>query len=177
MNAWWQSPIVVLAVAAWLAAPPHSIGEASQREALRRQLTPKSRTFLTNAGQPSEIPVGAAVAEAPPTEPPAGAPPGAAPGAAPAKDEAWWRTRVNAANEMLKRDQDATDALQVRVNVLQRDAVNVDDPVRRTAVRDELKKTLEELDRSRKLIDDDRKAIVEIQDDARRQNVPPGWVR
>jgi hypothetical protein len=174
VNTWWQSPVVVLAVMAWLAAPPKSIGEAAQHEALRRQLTPKSRTFLTNAGQPPEIPIGAAAVTPPPDEPP---PPPGAPPAGQVKDEKWWRNRVDAANEMLKRDKDAAEALQVRINVLQRDVVNVDDPIRQAALREELKKTLEELDRARKLVDEDRKAITDIQEDARRQNVPPGWIR
>jgi hypothetical protein len=172
MNAWWQSPLMVIAVLSWLAAPPKSISEAAEREALRRQLTPKSRAFLTNAGQPPEIPMGAPVVASPPDEPPAGVP-----AAGPVKDEKWWRTRVEAANEMLKRDQDAAEALQGRINVLQRDVVNVDDPVRQAALRAELQKTLEELNRARKLVDDDRTAIADIQEEARRQNVPPGWIR
>jgi hypothetical protein len=159
----------------WLAAPPKSLGEAAQREALRRQMTPKSRTLLTNAGQRLEIPLGAAVAAPPAT---AGEPPPATPpGETVVKDEKWWRNRITTANESLKRDQDAAEALQGRINLLQRDVVNVDDPIRQTALREELKKTLEELGRAQKLIEDDRKAIVDIQDDARRQNVPAGWIR
>ena len=157
---------------AWLAAPTRSIGEAAQREAFRRLLTPKSHTLLTNEGQPAEIPVGATTVASRPTGPPA-----EGPSAGPVKDEKWWRNRIDAANDTLKRDQDTVQALQGRINVLQRDVVNVDDPVRQAALREELRKTTEELDRARKLIDDDRKAIADIQDDARRQNVPAGWIR
>jgi len=163
---------VVTAVVAWLAAPTGSIGEAAQREALRRQLTPQSRTVLTNAGQPAEIPFGATTVASAAAEPPAAGPP-----AGPVKDEKWWRNRIDAANDTLKRDQDTAQALQGRINVLQRDVVNVDDPVRQAALREELKKTNEELDRTKKLIDDDRKTIADIQDEARRQNVPAGWIR
>ncbi len=176
MNAFWQSPIVVLAVLAWLAAPPRTIGDAAHREALRRQLTPKSRMFLTNAGQPPEIPVGGAAVTPPSTEPPAaGAPPGTPPGTV--KDETWWRARMATVSETLTRDQATAEALQTRINVLQRDVVNVDDPVRQGQLRQELQKTVEELDRARKLVDEDRKAIQAVQDDARRANVPAGWIR
>ena len=187
MNAWWQTPLVVLAVMGWLAAPAKSLGEAAQREALRRQLTPKSQVLLTNAGQPPEIPIGGIAVTAPPDEPPvgvssAGAPPAGAPpaGAPPddsVEDEKWWRTRVDAANQTLKRDEDTAGALQERINALQRDVVNVDDPIRQAELRAELTRTVEELERTKKLIDQDRRAIEGIQDDARRQNVPPGWIR
>ena len=40
MNAFWQSPLIVVVVLAWLAGPPRSLAEAAQREALRRQATP-----------------------------------------------------------------------------------------------------------------------------------------
>ena len=139
---------------------------------MRRQLTPKSSTLLTNAGQPQEIPVGGAAITPPPADPlPAGAPPGTV------KDETWWRKRMTAASETLTRDQAAAEALQSRINVLQRDVVNVDDPIRQGQLRQELQKTVEELGRAKKMVDDDRKAVLDIQDEARRANVPAGWIR
>jgi hypothetical protein len=186
VSGWWQSPIVVLAVLTWLGSPPKSIGEAAAREAVRRQLVPKSSALLTNAGQPVEIPLVAP----PPAEPPAGTdpavvqppagivPPAAAePPTGVVKDETWWRTRVSAANQTLKRDIDTADALNDRINLLQRDVVNVDDPIRQQALREELRKTTEEIERTKLLIEADRKAIEDLQEEARRQNVPPGWIR
>jgi hypothetical protein len=55
--------------------------------------------------------------------------------------------------------------------------VNVDDPVRQAQLRQELQLTLQELNRTNKLIEEDRKAIQAIQDEARRLNVPAGWIR
>jgi hypothetical protein len=156
-----------------LAGPSRTIGEAAQREALRRQLTPKAKALLTNLGQPAEIPLGAQVAPPPAEPPPAGAPPTAPP----EKDEKWWRARVSTANETLTRDQTMAQNIQSRVNVLQRDVVNVDDPVRQAQLRQELQLTLQELNRTNKLIEEDRKAIQAIQDEARRLNVPAGWIR
>jgi hypothetical protein len=163
---------MVLAVLAWLAAPPQSLGEAAKRETLRRQILPKASTLLTNAGQPPEVPL----TVSPPSSEPAKAAPASA-DAGPVKDEKWWRERIGTARETLARDQMTAENLQTRINVLQRDAVNVDDPIRQANLREELRKTLEELGRAQKLIEADQKAIVEIQEEARRANVPAGWTR
>jgi hypothetical protein len=173
VSAFWQSPVVILALMSWLSAPPLNLGEAAQREALRRRLIPKSRTLLTNAGQPPEVPlVGAAAAS---EAPPDGAPAAAAAGQA--QDEKWWRSRITNARELLARDQTAVENLQTRINVLQRDVVNVDNPVRQGQLRDELKKTLEELNKAKQLVIDDTTAIEDIQREARKANVPAGWTR
>jgi hypothetical protein len=174
VSAFWQSPVVILALMSWLSAPPMNLGEAAQREALRRRLIPKSRTLLTNAGQPPEVPLTAA---APALEAPPDGSTAAAPAGAPARDEKWWRSRIANAREVLARDQAAAENMQTRINVLQRDVVNVDNPVRQAQLRDELKKTLEELNRSKQLVIDDTKAIEDIQTEARKANVPAGWVR
>jgi len=185
MNAAWQTPIVVLAVMAWLAAPPKSLAEASQREAMRRQMAGKSRTSLTNIGQPAEIPLVSA-----PTNPPAAGEPqagaaaaGAAGAAAPApaadkvKDEKYWRDRILTAQDKINRDTMMIQALQTRINTLKRDSVNTDDPMKQRKVKEELQLTMDELARTQKGIEQGKKAIVDIQDEARRLNVPAGWVR
>ena len=188
MSAAWQTPIVVLAVMAWLAAPPKSLGEASQREAMRRQMAGKSKVTLTNLGQPPEIPL---VPPPPPAsgDPQAGAAVSAstATGAAgsagattPAdkvKDEKYWRDRIATAQDRVNRAQRMSQALQTRINSLKRDSVNMDDPNKQKQAREELQKTMDELDRTQKNIEAGRKAIVDIQDEARRLNVPAGWVR
>ena len=193
MNAIWQSPIVALAIMAWLAAPPKSLGEAAQREALRRQFAGKSQASLTNIGQPMEIPL------VPPAAPPpaatgddqtaagqaAGDKAGAKPDAdktkaaadQPVKDEKWWREKLTTANDALKRDQMMGEALQSKINSLKRDSVNLDSPSKQRQARDELQAALTELDRNQKIIDEDKKAISAIQDDARRMNVPAAWIR
>jgi len=170
VSAFWQTPVVILALMSWLSAPPQNLAEAAQREALRRQLIPKSSTLLTNAGQPPEIPLTAT----PPADPP---PDAAPPATGPVRDESWWRSRVSVARETLARDQATAENLQTRINVLQRDVVNVDNPVRQAQLREELQKTIEELSRARQLVVDDGKAIDEIQSDARKANVPAGWMR
>jgi hypothetical protein len=173
---------VVLAVMAWLAAPPKSLAEASQREAMRRQTAGKASKSLTNIGQPAEIPLVST-----PTTPPAGEPQAGAAGAAGAtaaapsaekvKDEKYWRDRIVAAQDKISRDTMMVTALQSRINVLKRDSVNTDDPMKQRKVKEELQLTIDELDRTQKGIEAGKKSIVDIQDEARRLGVPAGWVR
>lgn len=191
MSAIWQTPIVAIAIMTWLNAPPKSLGEAAQREAMRRQMTGQSHASLTNIGQPMEIPL---VPPAPTTPPVAGddaAPQAAGDKAttkpddrakaaadeAPKKDEKWWREKINTANDTLKRDQMMGEALQTRVNTLKRDSVNFDNPNKQRDARDQLNAAMAELDRNQKVIEEDKKAIAAIQDDARRANVPASWIR
>jgi hypothetical protein len=195
MSAVWQTPVVVLAIMAWLAAPPKSLGEASQREALRRQMAGKSKTTLTNIGQPMEIPLVSMPPAGPPSsssdEQSAAAKTSSKPSseaeadkasaaktpADKAKDEKYWRERIATAQDKVNRDVMMSQALQTRINSLQRDAVNTDDPMKQRKVREELQSMLDEAGRMQKQIEAGRKAITEIQDEARRMSVPAAWVR
>jgi len=95
----------------------------------------------------------------------------------PAKDEKAWRDRMNAAREDLRRNQAFKDALQSRINGLTADFTARDDPYQRAQIADERQKALAELDRVTKAIDDGNKAIAQIEEDARKAMVPPGWIR
>lgn len=183
--AFWQVPAAVLAFLAWLQAPAVSLADASHKEALRRQFLPKSSRSLTNQDLPpprTELPAATAAAEPPDT------PPGAAaanpPGEPPAEkdkiekhDEAWWRDRMTAARDAVSRDEGLVEAMQSRVNALTTDWTNRDDPAQKAILFDQRQRALSELDRLNKQVVADRKAIDGIVDEARRQGVPPGWIR
>jgi hypothetical protein len=166
VNALFQSPIVIVVLTSWLAAPPKTLAEAAHKEALRRKATPVSRTTLSNIGQPREIPAAAAVP-----------PPAAGDAAKPKKDEQWWRKRVTEATQALDRSRVLADALQSKINALQRDVVNIDNPVWRNKAKEDLTRSLAELEKARKQIEADQLAIDNIRDEARKENVPAGWVR
>ncbi|HTM27131.1 MAG TPA: hypothetical protein VL225_18160 [Vicinamibacterales bacterium] len=95
----------------------------------------------------------------------------------PAKDEAYWHQRVNAAREELRRNQSFRDALQSRINGLSADFASRDDPYQRAQIADERQKALAELARVTKEIGDTTKLIGDIEEEARRAGVPPGWLR
>jgi len=101
-------------------------------------------------------------------------------GSAPAdgkKDEAYWRTRIQSARESLGRAKTFAEALQSRINGLSAEFTAKDDPAQRNVVAAERQKALTELDRVKKEIEQYTKALADIQEEARRANVPAGWLR
>ncbi len=186
MNSLWQAPVVVVALITWLTGTPTSFADAAQREALRRQLTPKPTRQLTNMNLPASafIPVPDNDAAQSTTAVTAAGDKAKDDGKdatkdAPkdGKDEKYWRDRYAAAKKQLNDDQSLAAALQNRISSLTTDFVNRDDPAQRARIADDRKQVMEQLDRMQKQITDDQKAIDEIQDDARKQGVPAGWVR
>jgi hypothetical protein len=95
----------------------------------------------------------------------------------PAKDQAYWAGRMKELQTQLQRDQTYVDALQTRVNSLATDFVNRDDPAQRGVLAGERQKALGELERLKKQIEATKKAIADLEEEARRANVPPGWLR
>jgi hypothetical protein len=69
------------------------------------------------------------------------------------------------------------DALQSRINALTADFSARDDPAQRALIGVARQKALDELDRLKKSIRSDQKAIADFQEEARRASVPPGWLR
>ena len=117
------------------------------------------------------------------TKPGAKAPEHAAPGdAAPApapaaKGEADWKARIQGARDALSRAQIFADALQSRINGLSADFTARDDPAQRAVVAGDRQKSLDELERVKKEIQQHTKALADIQEEGRRAGVPAGWLR
>jgi hypothetical protein len=95
----------------------------------------------------------------------------------PKKDEKYWRDRMTAAQQGMARNKVLVDALQSRVNALNTDFVNTDDPAQRAVVEQNRKTALAEMDRVKKDIDTRSKEITALQEEARKANVPAGWLR
>lgn len=93
------------------------------------------------------------------------------------KEEAEWRERIKNEREALDRAKSYADALQIKINSLNTDFVNRDDPVQRAAIAAERDRSLAEMDRLKKEIAEHTKKIATIQQDARQAGAPPGWVR
>ena len=77
----------------------------------------------------------------------------------------------------LDRDQTFADALQTKINSLTTDFVNRDDPAQRAVLERDRQKSIAEVNRLKKAIADDKKAIADLEEEARRAGVPPGWLR
>ena len=180
--------LFVLAVSG---AAAQSLGDVAAQEAERRKNIKSSGKVYTNGSVRSDDAGSAAPAPAPPGTPSTTAPapatttpapgasgqPGARPVADEVKNEAYWKKRVTAARDGLSRAQTFAEALQTRINVLSADFVNRDDPAQRNIVGGDRQKALAELDRVKQEIQQYQKALTDIQDEARRANVPSGWVR
>jgi len=174
-------------------ASAQSLGDIAKQEAERRKGIKSSGKVYTNDNVRSE-PTSAAPA-APSTPAPAapaagdskaraaGAGPATGqpkPGTAPQDDpktEAYWKKRITAARDSLSRSQTFAEALQTRINALSADFVNRDDPAQRNVIAADRQKASDELVRVKTEIAQFQKAITDIQDEARRANVPAGWVR
>ena len=74
-------------------------------------------------------------------------------------------------NEMFR------DALQSSINGMSADFAARDDPYQRAQIADNRQKALAELDRVTQEIEKGTKAIADIEEEARKAGVPPGWVR
>jgi hypothetical protein len=95
----------------------------------------------------------------------------------PKKEEKYWRDRFTATQQALARNKVLLDALQSRVNALNADFVNIDDPAQRSLVQANLQTAMGEMARVKTDIDAKTKEVASIQEEARKANVPAGWLR
>lgn len=164
-----------------------SLAEVARREEARRKTTKKSTRVITNANLgATEEP--AAVAPPPSTTKPAATSGNSTPStisggkaepiqAGDKKDQAYWQGRVSTARLELSRTQMFAESLQTRINSLRTDFVNRDNRVEREKIQQDLNAALAELERLKKEIEKQMKGITAIEDEARRANVPAGWLR
>ncbi len=199
MRATWLGFIVtgLLLAGAADAVWAQSLGEVAKKEEDRRKHVQPATKVYTNkdlgAVPPVTTPAPASTAESTPS--PADKPESAAAkdskdtkeskdarDAAPkaqddAKGQAYWSGRMKSLQEALDRDVTFADALQSRINALTADFVNRDDPAQRSVIERDRQKAVAELERLRAQIVQDRKAITDLEEEARRAGVPPGWLR
>lgn len=160
-----------------------SLGELAKKEAERRKAAPPAAKTYTNEDlkklPPMNPEVGGRqdptkVEETAKPVPPKGE---SSKDGEPAKDEKFWRARITAAKEEVRRNETFKDALQSRINGLSADFVNRDDPAQRAAIADDRQKAMAEMARVSGEIEKSIKAIADIEEEARRAGVPPGWLR
>jgi hypothetical protein len=193
MRAFTRASVIPLVFATGLTAAimgtaaAQSLGELAKQEEARRKAIKTPSKVLTNDSLRS-ITSSIVNTPAPPT-PATGATagaPAAAPAAAETKtkppvdrkaEEAAWRSRIQGARDSLQRSQMFAEALQSRINGLTADFTARDDPAQRAVVATDRQKALAELDRVKNDIVQQTKAIADLQEEARKANVPPGWLR
>jgi hypothetical protein len=169
-----------------LASAGQSLAEIAKKEEARRKTVKPARKVYTNGdlgaegAAPAPTTAGANTpppsAQVPSTTLPGGTPEDAA-SKEPAKDQAYWRNRIATARAALERSRIFADALQSRINALNADFVNRDDPAQRAQIELERQRAVAELDRVKREITEQTKAIADIEEEARKAGVPPGWLR
>ena len=181
--------LVLLSVAApTVHVAAQSLADVARKEEARRKTTKPARKVYGNgdlrSDSPSTPPPASAGASTPPpsaqvpsTTVPGGKPEADAKEKEPAKDQAYWSARIRHARSALERSSIFADALQSRINALTTDFVNRDDPAQRAQLELERQRALAELDRVKKEIAEQTKAIADIEEEARKAGVPPGWLR
>ncbi len=93
------------------------------------------------------------------------------------RNEAYWRKRMQSHRDQLERDRLLVDALQSRVSALTTDFTGRDDPAQRARISIDRQKALAELDRMKSAVSAGVKATDDLEEEARRAGVPPGWLR
>jgi len=187
--------VVVFAIAVGLSASPaasgQTLGEVAKKEADRRKAQPQTGKVYTNKDLPASAQKPATAnpsTETPaqtPTDPVAAATEqkaedGKAPGDKPQgdqKDQAYWKNRMATAREELRRSEMFAEALQTRVNTLNKDFSSRDNPAQRSAIGADRTEALNELTRVKQDVERGKKQIADIEEEARKAGVPPGWVR
>ena len=166
-----------------------SLAEVARKEEARRKTAKKATRVITNANlgahevdlPPRSMPSFAG-SNATPSNTSPGSPtiPGGKVEQAPAaggKDQAFWQNRLKTAMDDLNRTQMFADSLQTKINSLRTDFVNRDNRVEREKIQQDLNASLAELERLSKEVNDKRKAISAVEEEARKAGVPPGWLR
>ena len=187
--------VVVFAIAVGLSASPaasgQTLGEVAKKEAERRKAQPQTGKVYTNKDLPASAQKPATAnpsTETPaqtPTDPVAAATgqkaeDAKAPGDKPQgdqKDQAYWKNRMATAREELRRSEMFAEALQTRVNTLNKDFSSRDNPAQRSAIGADRTEALNELTRVKQDVERGKKQIADIEEEARKAGVPPGWVR
>jgi len=164
-------------------ATAQSLGDVAKKEEQRRKTVKSPGKVYTNdqlkADPTPSVPATSATGT--PTPAASGSTPAPAPApsddSADKGDEKTWRKRITDARDALQRSQTFADALQSQLNALTTDFVNRDDPAQRQQIANKRDSVLAELERVKKEVAAQNKAITDIQEQARRAGVPAGWVR
>jgi hypothetical protein len=194
-------PTAVIALLGLLALPALAVAQSSQpslaeiarKEAERRKTAKEAKIVITDMNLPESARKPASTAAPADANHPAhageqkpAAAAGAAPGgdasakpAAPAGDqgEAFWRGKITQAREELRRNEVFLQALQTRVNSLATDYFGRDDPYQKMKLADERQQAIQEMEKVKADIESSKKQVADIEEEARKAGVPPGWLR
>jgi hypothetical protein len=171
-------------IASVLSAGAQSLADVARREDARRKDVKAPVKVFTNDNlrvvppvAPPAAPAGAAPGETAEEKAPEKPPETPAETPDPTKDPEYWRKRITDARQARDRNAFLLEAVQSRINALTTDFYARDDPYQRDQIGLARQKTLAEFERMKTHQAELEKAIADIEEEARRANVPPGWLR
>lgn len=96
-----------------------------------------------------------------------------------AGDEAAWRSQAEQRRAAIRTAERRVQALQAQIDALAADLAptNVMDPFRLQTIADQKAKAMKDLDAAREDLARARSSLAELEEEARRKGVPPGWLR
>lgn len=186
------SSLLAIAMLGLVISPPPvaaqsqpSLAEIARKEAERRKTVKDSKKVITTKDMPESarkaVPTppsaegGGAAHQAGGDQKLPAAPDSAAAGQ---NDEAAWRGRISQAREALRRNEVFLQALQTRVNALDNDFHNgAGNFTQQAQVNADRQKALQELEGVKNDVAQSKKLIADIEEEARKAGVPPGWLR
>jgi hypothetical protein len=92
-------------------------------------------------------------------------------------DEVWWKKRMTELRSRLSADELQLGAMEVRVKSLTNDFNGSDIASQRLVLRDQRERALTEAASLKAIVQTDKKNIATAEEEARRANVPAGWLR
>jgi len=162
-------------------ATAQALGDVAKKEEERRKGIKQPAKVYTNSDLKG-LPPATEAAPSAPSKPASADAPGAKDqdkdkDKDPSKDRAYWTGRLKALQAQLGRDETYAEALQTRINSLTNDFYARDDPAQRATIAQNKQKAIDELNRLKQTIEGDKKAITDLQEEARKAGVPAGWLR
>jgi hypothetical protein len=172
-------PLTAMLLAALLhphASGAQSLADVARAEEARRKSIKTTSPTYTNAelkGRGDTSPFLAPTAAVPPTPAEAEKPKVDEAG----KEEKQWRDRMTALRSAVARNKVLEAALESRVNALTTDFMNRSDPAQRATVEQDRKTAAAEMNRVKQDTVKQNAAMVALEDEARKANIPAGWLR
>lgn len=178
----YSGMVIAVTLALQASVSAQSLADVAKTEETRRKAIRGTAKVYTNddlVRTPTTSPA--------PTQPAPAASAGAKPGDAtkpgeekpvdPKTTQAYWKERAATIQQSLSRGKLLLEALQSQVNGLNAEFVNMDDPGQRDLLQARLQRASGELLRVQQDMEKQTKAAADLQTEARRANIPPGWVR
>jgi hypothetical protein len=158
---------------------PPSLAEIARLEHARRKALPGPSKVYSDKDvkRASPAPAPAEPGPTPPGSTPVpDAPTPAAGSDSTPKGEEFWKNRMTQAREELRRNEAFAEALQSRIDVWTADLARVES-YQRAAISEQRQKAMTELDRVKAEVGRGKQTVLDIEEEARKAAIPPGWIR